>query len=233
MRQLENNKKQASVSASMRSNKAFEDFLIQSNVEFSPSDHELIDGYFRRTALPPSTKTFTDRMTLIKEDITRLNVDAIVNPANSEGLGCFVPEHKCLDNLIHRRAGPRLRQACRELLRGNKLEVGKPMVTEGFHLPCKYVLHIVGPIYKGRFDSSALSRCYTNALETANYLGLQTLAFCCISTGLYGYPIEESAVCALKAVRAWYTCNPTSKLKAIFCTYDDANYKAYKTLFQL
>lgn len=148
-------------------------------------------------------------------DMSRLDADAVVNPCNNALLGCFLPEHKCLDNILHGAAGPRLRVACLHLLRDLGLEEdinGQCRVTPGFCLPARHVFHTVGPClvdlrtHRGEpraptpTDRAELRSCYTKCLRTAAEMGLRSLAFCCISTGIFGYPQREAAQIAVSEV---------------------------------
>eukprot|EP01006_Ploeotia_vitrea_P037827 TRINITY_DN66180_c2_g13_i1.p1 TRINITY_DN66180_c2_g13~~TRINITY_DN66180_c2_g13_i1.p1 ORF type:complete len:354 (+),score=47.06 TRINITY_DN66180_c2_g13_i1:57-1118(+) len=141
-------------------------------------------------------------------DITTLEVDAIVNAANEWLLGCFAPNHPCIDNAIHCRAGPQLRAACREVVKTElkgKLEVtGVCKITTGFNLPCKWVCHTVGPRCGGTGPQpDKLASCYITCLDAASKVGARSIAFCCISTGVFGYPNEPAAKVALETVRTW------------------------------
>lgn len=148
------------------------------------------------------------RLVLWRGDITTLAADAIVNAANAKLLGCFVPLHRCIDNAIHSAAGLRLRQACHELMeqQGCDEPTGHAKITPGFHLPSKHVLHTVGPIVNPERgptvrDQALLKSCYRACLEqAAANPEIRTLAFCCISTGEYGYPKEEAAAIAIRTV---------------------------------
>lgn len=207
-----------------------ENYLIAVDTEFTPEQYDAYDKIYARYKDKTVIKLdLVNQITLVHDDITKLCVDAIVNPANSAGLGCFVPSHTCLDNTIHRRAGPRLRQACRKILQGRHLQTGEPMITNGYHLPTPHVIHVVGPIFEGQFDEHALASCYVNVLDLAERHQLKSIAFPCISTGLFGYPIEQSADCAVKTVSNWYRFHPEAKIKTVFCTYDNENYQAYST----
>ena len=153
-------------------------------------------------------------------DITTLAVDAVVNAANEAGLGCFQPAHRCIDNVLHRAAGPRLRAACREALarREGGPTLGPagapPLVTPAFHLPSRAVLHVVGPRVNANAgpdaakgptpqQAAALARCYTGCLDACKREGFRSVAFNCVSTGLFGYPASDAAHVALGAVREW------------------------------
>eukprot|EP00949_MAST-11_sp_MAST-11-sp1_P005463 g5463.t1 len=149
---------------------------------------------------------------VLRKDITLLEVDCIVNAANENGLGCFQPHHKCIDNIIHRFAGPRLRVACTDAMARRKTQLiagSEPLVTNGFHLPCKYVFHSTGPqLQRGcskpsKGDQDKLERVYLTCLQKAESMGLNSIAFCCISTGLFGYPQADAANLAFRTVLTW------------------------------
>ena len=152
-------------------------------------------------------------LALYRGDITKLTgVDAIVNAANEQGLGCFQPTHKCIDNVIHRAAGPRLRQACRQAMGarfGQPLAAGTPpIVTPGYHLPARFVVHVTGPAVDEQRgvteqDRQHLFQAYQNTLDACVEHGIHSVAFNCISTGLFGYPQREAAQVAVKAVTQW------------------------------
>lgn len=155
----------------------------------------------------PRTKG-NPRIAIWQGDITRLEIDGIVNAANSQMLGCFVPCHGCIDNAIHSAAGLQLRQACWNLMReqGHEEQTGTAKITPGFNLPAKYVLHTVGPIVEGRVtkrDGELLASCYRSCLVLAQARGLQSLAFCCISTGVFHFPADRAAEIACKTVNCW------------------------------
>jgi O-acetyl-ADP-ribose deacetylase (regulator of RNase III) len=159
-------------------------------------------------AVPTSAYPAAARTCLWRGDITRLRVDAIVNAANAELLGCFQPDHRCIDNVIHSVAGPRLRIACARL-RGRPAREGACAVTSGAFgaLPCAHVMHVVGPqVQRGARVTAAqrqqLADCYTGALAEAHRLGVKSLAVCCVATGLYGFPAAEAVAIALAACAA-------------------------------
>lgn len=140
-------------------------------------------------------------------DITRLAADAIVNAANSQMLGCFVPCHSCIDNAIHTAAGVRLRATCADLMcaQGSPEPTGQAKVTPGFNLPARFVIHTVGPIVQGFWPTARnraeLASCYQSCLEAAVEHGLSSIAFCCISTGEFRFPQREAARIAVNTVR--------------------------------
>lgn len=167
------------------------------------------------------------RLFLWQGDITRLQADAIVNAANSQLLGCFRPNHNCIDNLIQTMAGVQLRYACWELMeeQGGPEPTGRAKITKGYNLPARYVLHTVGPIVQGKVterDRQLLASCYRSCLEMADASGLRSIAFCCISTGVFGYPPEEAAPVAVGTVREYLKKHPDSVLeKIVFDVYLD------------
>lgn len=173
---------------------------------------------------------------LWKGDITTLRCDAIVNAANSQMLGCFCPNHGCIDNAIHTFAGVQLRFACAELMKeqGHEEETGRAKITPAFNLPCKYVLHTVGPVVCGRLtetDKKLLASCYSSCLELADKNGLKSIAFCCISTGEFHFPNDTAAEIAIRTVKKYKT-QVHSKIEVIFNVFKEADYDIYHELLQ-
>lgn len=169
-------------------------------------------------------------------DITTLRCDAIVNAANSQMLGCFVPCHGCIDNAIHTYAGVQLRAACEEIMgrQGHEEETGKAKITPAFNLPCQYVLHTVGPIVQYQLtdkDRGMLASCYRSCLELAEKNGVKSLAFCCISTGEFHFPNDKAAEIAVQTVQE-YKKRTHSKIEVIFNVFKDADYKIYRDLLR-
>ncbi len=165
-------------------------------------------------------------------DITTLKCDAIVNAANSGMTGCYIPNHRCIDNAIHTFAGVQLRLACAELMekQGCPEPIGRAKITPAFNLPCRYVLHTVGPIIDGRVtkeDKELLSSCYRSCLELAAEKGLESVAFCCISTGEFHFPNELAAEIAVQTVREFLTMQ-TSVKKVIFNVFKDLDRTIYE-----
>lgn len=167
-------------------------------------------------------------------DITTLAADAIVNAANSQMLGCFVPCHGCIDNAIHTYAGIQLRLECARIMAGQKgpEPTGKAKITKAYHLPCRYVLHTVGPIIDGavtKTDRELLASCYRSCLELAAAKDLRSVAFCCISTGEFHFPNALAAEIAIQTVQTWQQQNP-GKIEVIFNVFKDSDYAIYKRL---
>ena len=169
-------------------------------------------------------------------DITTLRCDGIVNAANSRMLGCFVPCHGCIDNAIHTYAGVQLRLECTELMaaQGAEEPTGRAKITKAYNLPCRYVLHTVGPIIAGRVtpqDRALLAGCYRSCLDLAAENGLHSLAFCCISTGEFRFPNELAAQIALQTVRAWQRQHP-HQMEVIFNVFKDSDKEIYRRLLR-
>ena len=167
-------------------------------------------------------------------DITTLRCDAIVNAANSGMTGCYIPCHGCIDNCIHTYAGVQLRQECAAIMReqGREEETGKAKITRAYNLPCKYVLHTVGPIITGPLtgqDEKLLASCYRSCLELAEQYGIESIAFCCISTGEFHFPNDRAAEIAVQTVKEYQT-NQNSKIQVIFNVFKDVDYQIYRNL---
>ena len=178
-----------------------------------------------------------NRVAVWRGDITLLKADAIVNAANSQMLGCFVPGHRCIDNAIHTYAGMQLRLACADIMdrQGHEEPTARVKVTPAFNLPSSYVFHTVGPVVPshkpGSREELLLRRCYTSCLEEATRRELGTLAFCCISTGVFGYPQEAAARVAIDAVRHHLDDNDPN-LKVIFNVFLASDEAIYRDLLQ-
>ncbi len=167
-------------------------------------------------------------------DITTLRCDAIVNAANSQMLGCFYPCHGCIDNAIHTYAGIQLRLECAELMKqqGHNEEAGKAKITSAYNLPCKYVLHTVGPVVFGNLtvkDEKMLASCYLSCLSLAEKKGLSSIAFCCISTGEFHFPNRRAAEIAVQTV-ADYKAQTDCKMEVIFNVFKDEDYEIYRSI---
>ena len=167
-------------------------------------------------------------------DITRLQCGAIVNAANAGMTGCYIPCHACIDNCIHTYAGVQLRRDCAEIMaaQGSAEPTGRAKITRAYNLPCDYVLHTVGPIVNGRVtseDERLLAACYRSCLELAAQHGVQSVAFCCISTGVFHFPNERAAEIAVETVRR-YKSETESKVKVIFNVFKDTDRELYELL---
>lgn len=194
-------------------------------------------GAVDAAGLPPfdAVDPVLSRMTLWRDDITRLAADAIVNAANDQMLGCFVPGHHCIDNAIHTYAGMQLRLDCARLMaaQGHAEPTGQAKVTLAYNLPSGLVFHTVGPIARGGRptprDEELLSSCYRACIEEATRRGLSTLAFCCISTGVFGFPQEEAARIAVRTVLD-HLANNDLRLKVIFDVFLPTDQRIYQEL---
>lgn len=167
-------------------------------------------------------------------DITTLEVDAIVNAANSGMTGCYVPCHGCIDNAIHTYAGMQLRLECAEIMRkqGHEEETGHAKITGSYNLPCRYVLHTVGPIVSGTLTKEheqQLASCYRSCLDLAAENNCESLAFCCISTGEFHFPNEKAAEIAVETVKQWQARHP-QQLEVIFNVFKNSDREIYKKL---
>ena len=167
-------------------------------------------------------------------DITTLKCDAIVNAANSGMTGCYQPCHNCIDNCIHTYAGIQLRNACNNIMekQGHEEPTGQAKITPAFNLPCKYVLHTVGPIVQGHLTKEheeLLASCYRSCLELADENGVKSVAFCCISTGVFMFPNERAAEIAVQTVRD-YRKEKNSGIEVIFNVWKDEDYEIYREL---
>lgn len=177
-----------------------------------------------------------DELYLWQGDITTLRCDGIVNAANRQMLGCFCPNHGCIDNAIHTFAGIQLRLACAELMKkqGHEEETGRAKITPAFNLPCRYILHTVGPVIQGRLtqrDCSLLASCYHSCLELAEQNGLKSIAFCCISTGEFRFPNDKAAEIAVKTVKD-YKKKTQSRMEVIFNVFKELDYSIYRELLR-
>lgn len=191
-------------------------------------------GVVNGDALPPTAGD--PRLVLWQGDITRLRADAIVDADNSALLGCFAPCHGCIDNAIHSFAGVQLRLACQQLMQrqGHEEGTGEAKITPAFNLPCRYVLHTVGPIITGRVtprDERLLADCYRSCLELAAQYGVESVAFCCISTGEFHFPNVRAAETALGTVRE-YKARTKSDMKVIFNVFKDQDADIYRRLLR-
>ena len=167
-------------------------------------------------------------------DITTLRCDAIVNAANSGMTGCYLPCHKCIDNCIHTYAGIQLRNTCAGIMERQGFEepTGQAKITPAYNLPCRYVIHTVGPIVDGPLTAeheAQLGSCYRSCLELAEEKGVRSVAFCCISTGVFGFPQRRAAEIAVRTVRN-FRKEKNSSIDVIFNVFKDEDYRIYKNL---
>lgn len=175
-----------------------------------------------------------DGLYLRQGDITTLRCDAIVNAANSGMTGCYVPCHGCIDNCIHTYAGVQLRQECASIMReqGREEEPGGAKITGAYNLPCKYILHTVGPVVAGpptEQEEALLASCYRSCLELAEQHRVRSIAFCCISTGEFHFPNVRAAEIAVQTVKE-YRASQNSKNQVIFNVFKDVDFQIYRTL---
>ena len=167
-------------------------------------------------------------------DITTLACDAVVNAANAGMTGCYRPCHNCIDNCIHTYAGVQLRLECAELIarQGYEEPTGQAKITKAYNLPCRYVIHTVGPIVEGRLTKrheEQLSSCYQSCLELAEKNDCRSLAFCCISTGVFGFPARRAAEIAVQTVRE-YKARTNSQMEVIFNVFKESDHEIYREL---
>lgn len=177
-------------------------------------------------------KPIEDNIYLWKGDITTLKCGAIVNAANSGMTGCYQPCHNCIDNCIHTFAGVRLRLECAEIMKkqGFAEPTGKAKITSAYNLPCSFIIHTVGPIVDRKLTKEhcrLLESCYNSCLELAAKNHIESIAFCCISTGVFGFPKQEAAEIAVKTVRDFLKSN---SIKVVFNVFGDDDYEIYKGL---
>ena len=181
-------------------------------------------------------KPIKDGIYLWQGDITTLRCDVIVNAANSGMTGCYVPNHRCIDNCIHSFAGVQLRLECDEIMtkQGHGEPTGQAKITNSYNLPCKYIIHTVGPIINGKLtseDCDLLESCYKSCLELAVKNNLESIAFCCISTGEFHFPNDKSAQIAVKTVEEFMK-KETSLKKVIFNVFKDMDKEIYRKLLK-
>ena len=177
-----------------------------------------------------------DGIYLWQGDITRLKVDAIVNAANSGMTGCYQPNHSCIDNCIHTFGGVQMRLECAKMMAKQRHPepTGQAKITKGYNLPAKYVLHTVGPIIRGNVtkkDEELLASCYRSCLKLAEETGLQSVAFCCISTGVFHFPNERAAQIAIQTVKE-YQRQTENKIEVVFNVFLEKDYDIYRRLLK-
>lgn len=184
-----------------------------------------------------------DGISIWQGDITRLKVDAIVNAANSQMLGCFVPMHTCIDNCIHTFAGIQLRAECSRQMKKMRARYGRdyeqptavPMLTDAYNLPAKKVVHVVGPIVQDDLTPELeqdLADCYRNTLDLCAENDLRSVAFCCISTGVFRFPNKRAAEIAVHTVKQWLEAHPGEVDRVIFNVFKDEDRGYYESELQ-
>jgi len=179
-------------------------------------------------------KPIQDDLYLWQGDITTLRCDAIVNAANSGMTGCYHPCHGCIDNAIHTFAGVQLRLECAEIMekQGFPEPTGQAKLTKAYNLPCSYVLHTVGPIVHDRLtdrDQELLASCYRSCLKLAEQNGVNSIAFCCISTGEFHFPNDRAAEIAIQTVKE-YKSRANSSMEVIFNVFKQVDTEIYRDL---
>lgn len=175
---------------------------------------------------------FTNNLALWQGDIISLNADAIVNACNSALLGCFQPLHNCIDNRIHSFAGVQVRLDCKDIMKGCYEPNGKVEVTKAYNLPSKFIFHTVGPqVHDSVSEQNKidLANCYISCLEKAVEIGIKSIAFCCISTGIFGFPKEAACDIAVNTVKNWQKSN-SYNLKIIFNVFTDNDKHCYEQM---
>lgn len=173
-------------------------------------------------------------LTIWQGDITRLRIDAIVNACNSQMLGCFQPLHGCIDNFIHTYAGVQLRLKMNEIMQaqGHDEPTGQAKLTSGYNLPAKYILHTVGPVVRGplrQIDCALLRQCYLSCLRLAEQNDIHSIAFCCLSTGVFGFPQRPAAEIAVQTVQEFLQTSKAVQ-KVVFNVFKDSDREIYEQL---
>ena len=220
-----------------------EEIIIAENelLKSELSEKEIVDPYDLPTVAEKFNTIdipFGDKIVLWKGDITVLGADAIVNAANSKLLGCFSPLHSCIDNAIHSAAGILLRLECNEIMKnqGHDEPTGYAKMTKAYNLPSKYILHTVGPIIYNKVeqeDCKLLEACYVSCLNKASEVGdIETLAFCCISTGEFRFPKKLACNIAYKTVCQWLDNHPGHFERIVFNVFTEEDYDEYSRLFR-
>ncbi len=209
----------------------------------APVDNEFLqvqDAYLQEINEEKGYVTLADMEELQEDlylwrgDITRLVVGAIVNAANSGMTGCYQPCHNCIDNCIHTYAGVQLREFCNEMMQeqGYAEPTGQAKITPAYNLPCDYVIHTVGPIVQGRLtrkEEELLRSCYRSCLELAEEKGIESIAFCCISTGVFCFPNDRAAEIAVETVKD-HKAQTGSDIKVVFNVFKEEDERIYRRL---
>ena len=192
---------------------------------------------------PADIPVIRDQISIWQGDITRLAADAIVNAANSQMLGCFVPMHTCIDNCIHTFAGVQLREECHRQMKTLRIRYGRdyeqptavPMLTDAYNLPAKKVVHIVGPVVRYGLTKELeeqLASCYRNTLDMCLENGIRTVAFCCISTGVFRFPNKRASQIAVQTVSEWLSMHTGQMDRIIFNVFKDEDREYYEQFLQ-
>ena len=190
-----------------------------------------------------SKHPYPQKISVWQGDITRLSCDAIVNAANSQMLGCFVPMHTCIDNCIHTFAGVQLRNECNKIMNEFRKKYGDdyeqptavPIITDGYNLPAKKVIHVAGPIVTGiltQANIEDLQNCYKNILDMCLENNLKSVAFCCISTGVFSFPNKKAAEVAVETVTNWLKQNETKTDRVVFNVFKQEDKFCYEKFLQ-
>ena len=212
---------------------------VPADKHFLAEQNELLQGIIAERGICTLADTTSapnnSQLRLIQSDITLLAADAIVNAANSGMTGCWQPLHSCIDNAIHTFAGVQLRLECAQAMaeQGHPEPTGYARITQPYNLPCQRIIHTVGPIAQG-FPSDAqsqqLAQCYNACLDTALASNLSSIAFCCISTGVFGFPQDKAAHIAVTAVKQWLANHPQSNITVVFDVFLDEDRQIYSDL---
>ena len=215
----------------VREPKDISDEFLQIQDEYLSVENESV-GFVSVDELEPIDST--GQLYIWQGDITRLKVDAIVNAANSQMCGCFQPLHSCIDNIIHSKSGIQLRLKCADIMRrqGHEEPTGQAKITPAYNLPCEYVIHTVGPIVQGQLTKKheeLLSSCYKSCLDIAAENGVKSIAFCCISTGVFMFPNQRAAEIAVETVKDWLSATG-SEMKVVFNVFKDMDLDIYSSL---
>lgn len=241
---LEEKKKIIRSLMNIRMPRELPDELVDLQDEYLQEEREA-KGIVKLVDIPTIKETFNskfpyaEKISLWQGDITRLEVGAIVNAANSQMLGCFVPCHRCIDNAIHSAAGLQLREECSHIMRRRRLKYGRnyeeptgtATLTSGYNLPCNYVIHTVGPIVYGQLNDMLckdLQNCYENVLKCCLEHDIKSVAFCCISTGEFHFPNDKAADIAWKTVTAFLEKHSDCMERIIFNVFKDSDLELYK-----
>ena len=176
------------------------------------------------------------RLYIWQGDITALKIDAIVNAANSGMTGCYRPLHNCIDNCIHSKAGIQLRLECHELMQqqGYEEPTGQAKITAAYNLPCRYILHTVGPAVEGNLtqrDCDELASCYRSCLALAEASGVKSIAFCSISTGVFRFPKQKAAEIAVQTVKDYLNTHAGIE-KVVFTVFSDTSRSIYESILK-